>query len=176
MVSLYHRRNWWSTFILIFLSFYSLTFCEAKAGNSDLTAYEQLEAFGLPPNLLPKTVISYHLYENGFFELQLEGECYAEIMNGEVPLYYAPVLTGYLTERKLSSLKGISVKPSIYTFLWLRVMTIYVTLAPDNLHIGVGLGLSEAISLADFTEDNPACIPKASRWTTPRFRGSVFWR
>ena len=151
--------------------------CKAEAENLRLTAYEQLEAYGLPPNLLPNTVQSYTLSDDGYFELRLDGECYAEIMDGSVPLYYAPILTGYLSDKTLSSLKGISVKPTIYSFIWLRVMTIYVTLAPDSLHIGVGLGISEAISLADFTSDNPICLSnKASWWSKARSRGTVFWR
>ena len=134
-------------------------------------------AHGLPPNLLPNTVQSYTLYDDGYFELRLDGECYAEIIDGTVPLYYAPTLTGYLSDKKLGSLKGISVKPTIYTFIWLRVMTIYVTLSPDNLHIGVGLGLSEAIPLSEFSGDSPTCIPnKVSWWSKSRYRGTAFWR
>ena len=151
--------------------------CKAKTENLPLTAYEQLEANGLPPNLLPNTIKSYTLQDDGYFELQLDGECYAEIIDGTVPLYYAPTLTGYLSDKKLVSLKGISVKPTYYTFLWLRVMTIYVTLSPDNVHIGVGFGLSEAIPLSEFSEDSPICIPnKVSRWSKSRSHGTAFWR
>eukprot|EP00271_Cylindrocystis_brebissonii_P013374 TRINITY_DN33148_c0_g1_i1.p1 TRINITY_DN33148_c0_g1~~TRINITY_DN33148_c0_g1_i1.p1 ORF type:complete len:209 (-),score=16.90 TRINITY_DN33148_c0_g1_i1:296-922(-) len=140
-----------SAFVLLLL--FPLSSCKRSS------AYEQLISYGLPPNLLPDTVVDYTLDDAGYFEVYLTGDCYSSVKNGEIPVFYSQKITGSLSYARLSSLKGVYVRPPKYGFFWLRVVTIYVDgeEGAQWIHVGVGLGIQEAVSMEDFASTMPVC-------------------
>ncbi|KAI9398724.1 hypothetical protein POPTR_003G217200v4 [Populus trichocarpa] len=97
------------------------------------TVFEILPKFGLPSGLLPKTVKSYSLSDDGSFTVYLEKECYVEF---DYLVYYEKKITGKLSYGSISNLKGIQVQRF---FLWLGVDNIRVDLPPsDSIYFQVG--------------------------------------
>ncbi|KAL3571345.1 hypothetical protein D5086_025249 [Populus alba] len=97
------------------------------------TVFEILPKFGLPSGLLPKTVKSYSLADDGSFTVYLEKECYVEF---DYLVYYEKKITGKLSYGSISNLKGIQVQRF---FLWLGVDNIRVDLPPsDSIYFQVG--------------------------------------
>ncbi|KAJ6934750.1 hypothetical protein NC651_009675 [Populus alba x Populus x berolinensis] len=97
------------------------------------TVFEILPKFGLPSGLLPKTVKSYSLSDDGSFTVYLEKECYVEF---DYLVYYEKKITGKLSYGSISDLKGIQVQRF---FLWLGVDNIRVDLPPsDSIYFQVG--------------------------------------
>uniref|UniRef100_A0A3Q7EW74 Uncharacterized protein n=1 Tax=Solanum lycopersicum TaxID=4081 RepID=A0A3Q7EW74_SOLLC len=61
------------------------------------TVYEILTKFNLPPGLLPSSVKSYSLSDDGTFEVLLDKPCYVEF---EYLVYYDEKVTGNLVVAK----------------------------------------------------------------------------
>lgn len=96
--------------------------------------YEILPKFGLPSGLLPDSVTSYTLAEDGRFEVTLEKPCYIEF---DYEVYYDKKISGVLNIGSITELKGIRVKRF---FMWLDVNEIRVDLPPSNsIYFKVGL-------------------------------------
>ncbi|KAK9170536.1 hypothetical protein Syun_002676 [Stephania yunnanensis] len=101
--------------------------------NNNATVHDVLAEHGLPPGLLPDSVKSYSLTEEGQFVVDLENTCYVQF---EYLVYYDRRITGVLKYGSITELKGIEVKRF---FLWLNVDEIRVDLPPsDSIYFKVG--------------------------------------
>uniref|UniRef100_A0A6N2MN97 DUF538 domain-containing protein n=1 Tax=Salix viminalis TaxID=40686 RepID=A0A6N2MN97_SALVM len=95
--------------------------------------FEILQKFGLPSGLLPNTVKSYSLSDDGSFTVYLEKECHVEF---DCLVNYEKKITGKLGYGSITNLKGIQVQKF---FLWLDVDEIKVDLPPsDSIYFQVG--------------------------------------
>ncbi|RVX12986.1 hypothetical protein CK203_009857 [Vitis vinifera] len=93
------------------------------------SVYDILTQFGLPRGLLPDSVKSYSLSENGEFVVSLEGSCYIQF---DYLVYYEASITGTLKYGSITNLKGIEVQRF---FLWFDVDEIKVDLPPPIVYI-----------------------------------------
>ncbi|KAL2487849.1 hypothetical protein Fot_41141 [Forsythia ovata] len=101
---------------------------------SELTVYEILPEYGLPSGLLPDSVTSFTLSENGEFEVNLENPCYIKF---DYLVYYEKKITGKLKIGSITHLKGIQVKRFLF---WFDVDEISVDLPPsDSIYFTVGI-------------------------------------
>ncbi|XP_015063191.1 uncharacterized protein LOC107008598 isoform X2 [Solanum pennellii] len=97
------------------------------------TVYEILTKFNLPPGLLPSSVKSYSLSDDGTFEVLLDKPCYVEF---EYLVYYDEKVTGKLSLGSITDLEGIQVKRFL---LWLNVNEIRVDLpSSGSIYFQVG--------------------------------------
>lgn len=97
------------------------------------SVYDILEQYGLPRGLLPDSVKSHSLAENGEFVVKLERPCYIPF---DYLVYYEASITGTLKYGSITNLKGIQVQRF---FLWFDVDEIKVDLPPsDSIYFLVG--------------------------------------
>ncbi|KAG6486684.1 hypothetical protein ZIOFF_055263 [Zingiber officinale] len=61
----------------------------------------------LPPGILPDTVKSFSVASNGYFVIDLYGECYVDF---EYVVYYAPRVSGFLGYDSVSNLEGVQIR------------------------------------------------------------------
>ncbi|KAK7277764.1 hypothetical protein RJT34_22781 [Clitoria ternatea] len=107
------------------------------------TAYEMLKRFNFPEGLLPKGITSYELDESsGKFRADLNGSC-SFSLEGSYQLRYKPTITGYISDGRLTELRGISVKVLLF---WLNIL--------DVIRIGHDLDFSVGVATASFAVDN----------------------
>ncbi|CAN4091634.1 unnamed protein product [Withania somnifera] len=106
--------------ILLLLLLLLLLSPSSRSANT--TVYEILTKYSLPQGLLPSSVKSYSLSDDGTFEVVLGKPCYVEF---EYLVYYAEKITGKLSVGSITDLEGIQVKRF---FLWLNVYEIRVDL------------------------------------------------
>ncbi|XP_031261616.1 uncharacterized protein LOC116119831 [Pistacia vera] len=107
------------------------------------TAYELLNSFNFPSGLLPKGVQSYDLDQRtGQFHAYLGGTC-SFSLEGSYQLKYKSTISGYISNNRLTSLTGVSVK---VLFLWLNIVEVIRN--GDNIEFSVG------IASASFPIDN----------------------
>ncbi|XP_008796677.1 uncharacterized protein LOC103712069 [Phoenix dactylifera] len=108
------------------------------------TVYELLPKYGLPPGLLPDTVTSFQLSNDGRFVVELEGACYVEF---EYLVYYEPRITGVVKYGSIEDLQGIQVRRF---FIWFDVEAIKVDLPPsDFIYFDVGW-ITKKLSVGQF--------------------------
>ncbi|KAM0952085.1 hypothetical protein DsansV1_C03g0032681 [Dioscorea sansibarensis] len=114
--------------LLLLLSVASgLAFASRPALTSNGTSiYDLLPKYGLPPGLLPDTVINYTLFDDGSFVIDLAGPCYIEF---DYLVYYQPRITGTVHYGSIDDLKGIQVRRFL---IWFDVDSIKVDLPPAN--------------------------------------------
>ncbi|CAL1386146.1 unnamed protein product [Linum trigynum] len=97
------------------------------------SVYEILPKYGLPSGLLPDSVVSYTLDDDGNFAVTLAKPCYIQF---DYLVYYAEKITGKLSYGSITNLEGIKVQK---LFLWLDVDKIEVDLPPaDSIYFHVG--------------------------------------
>ncbi|CAA2954790.1 Hypothetical predicted protein [Olea europaea subsp. europaea] len=121
-------------FFFFFFSLLSLS-CSSQllSTNTTPTVYEVLEKFDLPRGLLPDSVTSYTLSDDGKFEVNLKKPCYIHF---DYLVYYEKKITGKLSIGSISDLKGIQVKRFLF---WFNVDEIKVDLPPsDSIYFTVG--------------------------------------
>ncbi|TKY52509.1 hypothetical protein E2542_SST24031 [Spatholobus suberectus] len=107
------------------------------------TAYEMLESFHFPEGILPKGVTGYELDpSSGKFRADLNGSCTFSL-EGSYRLSYQPTITGYISDGRLTELRGVSVK---VLFFWLNVL--------DVVRVGDDLDFSVGVASASFPLDN----------------------
>ncbi|KAK2965179.1 hypothetical protein RJ640_019934 [Escallonia rubra] len=95
--------------LCVFVAYLTFFSTSPVAGDDTPTAYEVLEDYGFPVGLLPKGVTGYELNSTtGKFKAYLNGSCSFSIEGYK--LRYKSTISGVITEEKLKSLKGISVK------------------------------------------------------------------
>ncbi|XP_062076715.1 uncharacterized protein LOC133781672 [Humulus lupulus] len=108
------------------------------------TVFDVLPEFGLPSGLLPDSVISYTLSEDGRFVVFLENPCYIEF---DYLVYYDKTIRGKLNYGSITELEGIQVRRF---FLWLGVDEIRVDLPPsDSIYFQVGF-INKKLDLDQF--------------------------
>ncbi|KAL3519028.1 hypothetical protein ACH5RR_021617 [Cinchona calisaya] len=118
---------------LLILSSSVLIF-SASGDPSAPTVYEILPEYGLPSGLLPDSVTSYNLSEDGSFEVHLKKTCYVQF---DYLVYYEMKITGKLSIGSITKLKGIQVQRFLF---WFNVDEIRVDLPPsDNIYFTVGI-------------------------------------
>ncbi|WOL08048.1 hypothetical protein Cni_G16800 [Canna indica] len=106
---------------------------DAASPSRDITVYEVLPKYGLPPGILPDTVKSFSIASNGSFVVDLFGECYVDF---EYLVYYYPRVSGVVRYGAIEDLEGVQVRRF---FIWLNVDAIRVDPDdPDNIEFVVG--------------------------------------
>ncbi|KAH7532310.1 uncharacterized protein LOC107415023 [Ziziphus jujuba] len=121
-------------FALFLLLFVSIVTTPCLTLSDTPTVYEILSQFGLPSGLLPDSVTSYTLSDDGRFIVHLEKPCYVEF---EYLVYYEKTITGKLSYGSITDLKGIQVKRLLF---WFDVDEIKVDLPPSNsIYFQVGI-------------------------------------
>lgn len=114
------------------------------------TAYEILNSFNFPIGLLPKGVKSFDLDQStGRFHSYLDATC-SFSLEGSYQLRYKSTISGYISNNRLTSLSGISVK---VLFLWLNIVE--VVRNGDNIEFSVGIA-SASFPIDNFYE-SPQC-------------------
>ncbi|KAL8143045.1 hypothetical protein V2J09_016077 [Rumex salicifolius] len=115
----------------------------AAVVSSKPTPYEALEGFNFPAGLLPKGALDYDLeVASGKFSAYLKGSC-SFALEGSYQLSYKSKISGIISQNKLTSLTGVSVK---VFFVWLNIVEI--RRSGDDLEFSVG------IASASFPIDN----------------------
>ncbi|KAL8159478.1 hypothetical protein V2J09_001015 [Rumex salicifolius] len=108
------------------------------------TVFEILPLFGLPSGLLPSSVQSYTLDDDGSFVVELSKPCY---LHFDYVVYYDKSVTGKLRYGSITELKGIQVHKF---FLWLDVDQITVdSPSSDSIYFQVGL-INKKLDLDQF--------------------------
>lgn len=114
------------------------------------TAYEILEEYEFPVGLIPKGVIAYELDRStGKFSASLSGSCSFSLI-GSYQLKYQSTITGYISKRKLTKLRGVSVKVLLF---WVDI--IEVVRSDEELKFSVGI--ASASYQVDNFEESPQC-------------------
>ncbi|KAF5463376.1 hypothetical protein F2P56_019295, partial [Juglans regia] len=107
------------------------------------SAYEVLKDYNFPIGILPKGVQGYDLEpSSGKFSAELNGSC-SFSLEGSYQLKYKSTIKGHISEGKLSSLEGVSVKLFLF---WVDIVEVQ--------RKGDSLGFSVGIAGADFPIDN----------------------
>ncbi|XP_065879268.1 uncharacterized protein [Euphorbia lathyris] len=133
MASRIQNSNMNFALLSLFL-FLSLSKPIFSLSNSSISVYDILPKYGLPSGLLPSSVSSYSLSDDGDFVVVLEKPCYIQF---DYLVYYDTKITGRLSYGLISDLDGIEVKKF---FMWLGVDEIKVDLPPsDSIYFKVGI-------------------------------------
>ncbi|KAI9075795.1 hypothetical protein K1719_042281 [Acacia pycnantha] len=77
--------------------------------------HDLLAKYGLPKGILPDSVKSFSLSDDGSFRVELQKPCYVQF---DRLVYYDTVITGKLTYGSVSDVSGIQAQK---LFLWLPV-------------------------------------------------------
>ncbi|KAA8549640.1 hypothetical protein F0562_001342 [Nyssa sinensis] len=140
---------------LLLLSFYILSITANSISEDAPTVYEILPHFGLPSGLLPDSVKSYSLSEDGSFAVELENTCYIQF---DYLVYYEKKITGKLKYGSITNLKGIQVQRFLF---WFNVDEIRVDLPPsDSIYFQVGI-INKKLDVGQF-ETVHSCRDKVS--------------
>ncbi|KAH7431237.1 hypothetical protein KP509_08G038800 [Ceratopteris richardii] len=108
---------------------------------------------GLPVGLLPSSVESYTLSDDGQFSVTLLKACYAHF---DYDVYYAKTITRKLSYGAISSVTGVQAKEA---FLWLFVTGIHIDESnSSSIYFEVG-PFSRGLLIAQF-ETAPVCKAK----------------
>ncbi|GLJ05644.1 hypothetical protein SUGI_0022120 [Cryptomeria japonica] len=138
----------WATILAVMLVV--CTGVRAGSGASDEPITEVLAKYGLPIGLLPDSVKSYSLADDGEFKVELEKPCYVQF---NCLVYYDDKITGKLTYGKISDLDGIKVRKF---FIWVNIKGIEVDVpSSDFIYFKVGI-ISKKIEISWF-ESVPTC-------------------
>ncbi|KAJ0981275.1 hypothetical protein J5N97_009530 [Dioscorea zingiberensis] len=147
-----------SALFLLLICICSFSVCLPALSAATPTAYEVLESYGLPIGLLPRGALGYELDPaSGAFKAYLNGSC-AFSIRGSYELRYQSTIAGRISQGKLRSLKGVSVK---FLLFWIGIVE--VDRRGDQLEFSVG------IASANFGVDNfeecPQCGVQGLVWT-----------
>lgn len=134
-----------------------LTFCVCISADPPTppSVYDILPKFALPSGLLPDSVVSYTLGEDGTFEVQLAKPCYVQF---DYLVYYEKKISGKLSVGSITNLKGIQVKRFLF---WFDVDEIKVDLPPtDSIYFTVGI-INKQLDISQFKTVH-SCTDKAT--------------
>ncbi|XP_009403380.2 uncharacterized protein LOC103986946 [Musa acuminata AAA Group] len=112
--------------LLFSLLLASLTAQSPGSPPTGTTIYDLLPEYVLPSGLLPDTVKSFSLAENGSFAVELSGPCYIDF---EYLVYYEPKISGVVKYGGIEDLKGVKVRRFL---IWFDVDAIKVDLPPSE--------------------------------------------
>ena len=130
-----------ATFCLILINL-------VPAANSQ-TAYEVLEGYNFPVGLLPKGVRGYELdATTGKFSAYFNDSC--SFRQASYQLNYKPIIKGYISNDKIASLEGISVK---VMFMWMDIKEIIRSGETLDFMVGV----AKTGFPVNYFEDSPQC-------------------
>ncbi|KAG6529029.1 hypothetical protein ZIOFF_011221 [Zingiber officinale] len=108
------------------------------------TVYDILQEYNLPPGILPDTVKSFSIASNGYFVIDLYGECYVDF---EYAVYYAPRVSGFLSYSSISNIEGVQIRSYL---IWYGVSYIKVDLPySDFVYIQFGW-VTRKLGIAQF--------------------------
>ncbi|KAL7199236.1 hypothetical protein ACSBR2_021508 [Camellia fascicularis] len=142
--------------LVFFLSTLSIS-AISQPSDEPPTVYEILPKFGLPSGLLPDTVKSYSLDDDGNFVVDLDKPCYIQF---DYLVYYEKRITGVLKYGSITHLKGIQVQKLL---LWFDVDEIKVDLPPsDSIYFSVGF-INKKLDIDQFKTVH-SCRKKATSW------------
>ncbi|KAL9999649.1 hypothetical protein Hdeb2414_s0032g00710271 [Helianthus debilis subsp. tardiflorus] len=128
---------------ILFLSLLLFTF------GKTLTVYQVLEDYDFPIGLLPSGITSYTLNtDTGELHVNLNATCNLSI--GGYNLKYKSTISGLISTRKLTKLKGVSIKLVMF---WVDILE--VTRHGDELDFLVGKMLA-GFNIDNF-EESPQC-------------------
>lgn len=129
---------------ILFLLFISPSLAsETNPTTTKRSVYEVLEDYSFPVGILPKGVRGYNLDPlTGNFSAELGGSC-SFSLNGSYQLKYNSAIRGYISQGKLTSLEGVSVK---LFFFWVDIVEVQ--------RKGDSIGFSVGIAGKDFPIDN----------------------
>ncbi|XP_074580625.1 uncharacterized protein LOC141837046, partial [Curcuma longa] len=97
------------------------------------TIYDILQEYSLPVGIFPDTVKSFSVSSNGYFVVELYGECYVDL---EYVVFYAPRVSGFLGYGSVSNLEGVQIRNYL---VWYDVSSIKVSLPySDFVYIQFG--------------------------------------
>ncbi|KAI5675130.1 hypothetical protein M9H77_06080 [Catharanthus roseus] len=120
-------------------------FVSAEPPKPPPTVFDILPEYGLPKGLLPDSVVSYTLADDGTFEVHLAKPCYVQF---EYLVYYEKKITGKLSVGSISNLKGIQVQRLM--FFWFNVDEIKVDLPPSHsIYFTVGI-INKELDVSQF--------------------------
>jgi hypothetical protein len=107
------------------------------------TVYEIIAGYNFPIGILPKGATGYKLDKTtGEFSAFLNGSCSFSV-EGSYQLNYKSTISGYISDNRLKSLSGVSVK---VLFFWLNIVEV--------IRNGDELDFSVGIASASFPIDN----------------------
>ncbi|GLT43189.1 hypothetical protein SLA2020_171590 [Shorea laevis] len=140
-----------TTTTTVYLSFFLLLlFFRSSHADDARTAYEILQGYDFPVGLLPKGIVKYDLDPStGKFHAYWNASC-SFSLSGSYQLKYQSTISGYISDKKLTGLTGVSVK---VFFFWLNIVE--VDRSGDELEFSVGIA-SAAFSIDNFYE-SPQC-------------------
>ncbi|XP_034690433.1 uncharacterized protein LOC117918020 [Vitis riparia] len=116
------------------------------ADDDSPSAYDILQSYNFPMGLLPKGALGYDLdKDSGKFNAYFNGSC-GFSLEGSYQLKYKSIISGYISQNKLTKLSGVSVK---VLFLWLNIVE--VTRNGDDMEFSVGIA-SAAFPIDNFFE------------------------
>ncbi|KAE9618795.1 hypothetical protein Lal_00047235 [Lupinus albus] len=132
------------TAILLLFTAVFLLLPPPLTSSSAPTAYDLLARYNFPEGVLPKGITGYELDESsGKFRAYLNGTC-SFSLEGSYQLSYKPIISGRISQNRLTDLRGVSVK---VLFLWLNIVE--VVRDGDDLDFSVGIA-SASFSLDNF--------------------------
>lgn len=132
------------TLILLTLLTLALISTASSLSDDTPTVYDMLQKYGLPIGLLPDSVKSYSLSDDGTFVVELEQPCYIQF---DYLVYYDTKITGKVNVGSITDLSGIQVKK---LFFWFDVDEIRVDLpSSDNIYFTVGI-LNKKLDINQF--------------------------
>ncbi|KAJ3673150.1 hypothetical protein LUZ60_006524 [Juncus effusus] len=111
---------------------------------------DMLPQYGLLKGLLPNSVESYSLSDDGSFEVNLKSTCYVQFSSNLV--YYERTIKGKLSYGAISDLSGIQAKK---LFIWVSVTAIVAHSDKDEIEFQVGV-ISQNLPESEF-ESIPSC-------------------
>ncbi|KAI9120215.1 hypothetical protein K1719_008863 [Acacia pycnantha] len=117
--------------------------------------HDLLTKYRLPKGILPDSVKSFSLSDDGSFRVELQKPCYVQF---DRLVYYDTVIIGKLTYGSVSDVSGIQAQK---LFLWLPVTRIKANEKSGTVEFYIG-PLSEELPATQF-EDIPSCKRRACR-------------
>lgn len=121
--------------LLILLSAESVAYAE--------DAHDVLPLYGLPKGLLPDSIVSNTLSENGEFMVELAVPCYIHFT---YLVYYEKIIRGKLSYGTISDLSGIQAKQFLF---WVSLTGIEAHPADGTIEFKVGF-LSQTLPASEF--------------------------
>jgi hypothetical protein len=127
-----------------------VTLCVLTSVVAKQSVPQILEKNGLPKGLLPATVSSYTLAENGKFQVNLRSTCTTKW--GPEEVYYKKKITGELSYKTINKLDGIQV----HEWFWFSVTDIEVDkIVPNIIKFKIGY-VSKSFN-TDVFDEPPVC-------------------
>ena len=121
----------------------------AYSDDENRTVYDILQDYDLPVGLLPEGVTGYELdHTTGNLSVTLSDTC--SFSEGKYQLKYEATVKCYISNGKLSSLEGVSVK---FSEVWVNI----VEIVRRGNDIDFSIGIGKAAFPVEYFEESPQC-------------------